>query len=55
MSRLGVQDFKISRNGRWKCDSSRILNQSDPGGIGLDSVSMVVSRDMGHMGRKNPR
>ena len=43
-SRLGVPDFKISRNGRWKSDSSRSLYQRDPG-IGVDSISMVLSRE----------
>jgi len=43
-SRLGVPDFKISRNGRWKSDSSRTLYQRDPG-IGVDSISMVLSRE----------
>ena len=34
-SRLGVPDFKIGLNGRWKSDSSRRLYQRDPG-LGRD-------------------
>ena len=42
-SRLGVADFRVGANGRWKSDVSRILYQRDLG-VGEDSVSMVLSK-----------
>lgn len=44
-SRLGVPDFRIGLNGRWKSDSARRLYQRDEG-IGEGSVSMVLSRNL---------
>ena len=44
-SRLGVPDFLVGANGRWKSDSSRRLYQRDPG-VGNHSVSMVLSRGL---------